>query len=423
MKPLFPSTPSIAVIATAPIPPDKDTRLASSSLKLKLRVYTDDEEIDAMQLAVSAIAGEVQSWLNKEMQNKDSLGLDCVGDAAVAESGVTFQMNAFSRSARSSALSMASAVAAKSQTPDLTHLDLAITFRSPRSELSGSSSQGPANPRSLLPSNNDLKLATQLVHPDSLHFTLTPLVDSALERVSKKLVIDFPLCFNSRWTGRLINDLPAQRSIASALSNILNLSGPATASFDEQGEAEAALLSKTLSSHISARNKARSTLRVPSPMPDESDAKATLRTALLLIAKETSTPDGWTASQAGAGARGGAKQIRSIKDPGKQKAKKRPRSRPEADREKGKKRRVSLHVSAKGDQADSQALSDFAAASAPVPDFDSASLDASMLAHEMDEYASDGDDGFEAGDGHELLARAPVDESFNDQYDQFEALY
>lgn len=32
-----------------------------------------------------------------------------------------------------------------------------------------------------------------------LHFSLTPLLETALTKLGKKLVVAFPLCFNSRW--------------------------------------------------------------------------------------------------------------------------------------------------------------------------------------------------------------------------------
>lgn len=113
-----------------------------------------------------------------------------------------------------------------------------------------------------------ITLASQLLSPVALHFTLASLLDAALTRFVKKLVVAFPLCFNARWIDvscldatasrpgwliaharpqRVTSDLPAQHSIASSLVRILRLDGASTVDSDADCEGKggkATLLSR-----------------------------------------------------------------------------------------------------------------------------------------------------------------------------------
>ncbi|GAA5942707.1 hypothetical protein JCM10213_005948 [Rhodosporidiobolus nylandii] len=375
VKPEHPSAPTLAaVVAGAPIPASKDALLASSSVELRLRVLVDNEELDAEELAGSALAREVGGWLNT---NKATLGLDGAAAPVAARSCVTsltqpffassstfslnsssraVRLNAFSRSARSSAVSLRSASTTASAKQDLERLDLTLTFRSPRSRSPQGAAQSQSASQSLpLLGTSGISLSSQLLHPASLHFTLMPLLVSALDKVAKKLAVAFPLCFNPRWVDRLTNDLPAHRSIAASLSNILCLSGTANAAMNKEVENTAALLNLTLTSHISAHYP---------PASDASDAPASsnsakdaLATSLLLVTKEASVPDAWAPAK-GANNEGSDGAAGATKS-GKKRRKRQVEKSAEASQGKGegKKRRLSRE---KVDAAETAALADFA---------------------------------------------------------------
>lgn len=143
-------------------------------------------------------------------------------------------------------------------------LDLTLSFRStsgrskakkPKLSVSSSDSQTQSHSQSQSPETAsqtqlsqppEVTLTSHLLSPSSLHFTLVPQLTTALERLAKKLVVAFPLCFNPKWQDvsarfasltvehvadfgvpaprqRLANDLSAQHSIAQSLCNILGL--------------------------------------------------------------------------------------------------------------------------------------------------------------------------------------------------------
>lgn len=90
----------------------------------------------------------------------------------------------------------------------LAEISLNLTFQSSRSgkfaKTSGRSDQSEwPRVQEQLASRESPSLASLLLVPATgaadLHFTLAPLLDSALENLGKKLVQAFPLCFNARW--------------------------------------------------------------------------------------------------------------------------------------------------------------------------------------------------------------------------------
>ncbi|GAA6034736.1 hypothetical protein JCM8097_001145 [Rhodosporidiobolus ruineniae] len=341
LKPAYPSSPSLVFAASAPLSPSKNTLLASSSIELRLTVSVGDEELEGEALAESALARDIQGWLQ---QHKDSLGLDGASSPTESGSGVTIRLNAFSRSARSSALSLSS-----SSSPEgLSHLSLSLVFRPASSSASkptqSSQVYDSQNLSSSLP--NDV-LHAQLLNPSSLHFTLSSLVTAALERLAKKLAVAFPLCFNPKWVDRLTNDLPAQRSIAKSLTRILHLDAANgdDESLDPEIATAAALHDLTLTQHLTASfllpsPPSASSSSSPAPPPKSKDV---LSTALLVLAKEASAPDAWAPTQGGTGGGKG-------KGPEKVRGKK----------GKGKRRRA--EEAREEDRADTAALTDFAAA-------------------------------------------------------------
>lgn len=123
-------------------------------------------------------------------------------------------LNAFSRSARSSMLSRPAAQPQASTAPasqGLDRLDLTLSFRSTsgrskakKPKLSATSSDSQSQSPELasqtqLSQPPEVTLTSHLLSPSSLHFTLVPQLATALERLAKKLVVAFPLCFNPRW--------------------------------------------------------------------------------------------------------------------------------------------------------------------------------------------------------------------------------
>ncbi|GAA5871763.1 hypothetical protein JCM8547_008136 [Rhodosporidiobolus lusitaniae] len=357
LKQSHPSPPSLALSATAPSAPSKNATLASSSLLLHVRAAVNDEELDADQLEGSSLAREVHEWLHK---NRTSLGLDGVSAGTATQDGLTFQLNAFSRSERSSTL-VSPSVAGSSAPEELDHLDLLLTFRSPTSSSrKKTSSQSQSQPSQ---SSQTLSLTGHILHPSApLHFTLAPLLTSALEKLAKKLVLAFSLCFNSKWADRLTKDLHSHRSIASSLSNILNLSSSSSFSshnsLDPEVANAAALAALTLTSHLSP--SATSSSSQPNP-------KEALEKALLVVAKEASAPDAWVASK-----RDGTGVDGEMKKKGKEGKKRSKAGKKEDEGAGGGKKRKRLHPSQldQDDQDDLAALSQFDALPQPASNVD-----------------------------------------------------
>lgn len=106
------------------------------------------------------------------------------------------------------ALFVPGASAGPAKNTSLAEISLNLTFQSSRSgkfaKASGRSDKS-ESPRiqEQLASRGSPSLASLLLVPATdaadLHFTLAPLLDSALENLGKKLVQAFPLCFNARW--------------------------------------------------------------------------------------------------------------------------------------------------------------------------------------------------------------------------------
>ncbi|GAA5829997.1 hypothetical protein JCM11251_006838 [Rhodosporidiobolus azoricus] len=347
VKPAHPSSPSTVVSVSAPLPPSNNTLFASSSFQVRLKVHAGESEIDGPDLGESALARVVRDWFNK---HKDSLGVDGAHFDEGSAASVTIRLNAFSRSARSSTLALPTRIATPNQPPSLDHLDLALLFRLPRSISSASHAQGTASqPNSQ--EQTHLDLVSQLLHPETLHFTLKPLVSSALERVAKKLLAAFPLCFNPRWVDRLSNDSSSYRSVANSLSKILNLADDKTSSVEKDVETSAAMLSLTLSTHISLYHA--DPYDVPPATASSTlsqDARVALKTAILVVAKDGSTPDPWQPSAAAAQKDGGTSAG------AKANAEKKRVLPVNKERVEGKKRRLFRD---QDDQADFSALHDF----------------------------------------------------------------
>ncbi|GAA6035438.1 hypothetical protein NBRC10512_007389 [Rhodotorula toruloides] len=332
--------PTLSLAAAAPVASSLDTLLASSVLRLDVRVLADGQQLDAASLEGSALAREVRGWFDKQ---KGSLGFDSVGDCEASATGVSIALNAFSRSARSSMLSRPAAQPQASTAPasqGLDRLDLTLSFRSTsgrskpkKPKLSATSSDSQSQSPELasqtqLSQPPEVTLTSHLLSPSSLHFTLVPQLATALERLAKKLVVAFPLCFNPRWQDRLANDLPAHHSIAQSLCNILGLDGrkeDLRKPHDSEVEKKAGLLELTLKSHITARYPSHPSLASSSSAttPSTHATTTSLETALLLIAKNASAPDAWTSAKAGSadGEDGAGKKGRKASGAGKRKAK------------------------------------------------------------------------------------------------------
>ncbi|GJN94392.1 hypothetical protein Rhopal_007472-T1 [Rhodotorula paludigena] len=287
------SAPSLALAASSRTASSLDSLPAAATLDLRLQVFADDHELDSDDLAASGLIREVTAWLDS-----------------------------------------------------LSEIDVVLRFRSTSTPLSSGSSKKtkrtPVAPsqstsQALESAPPAITLATQLLSPAALHFTLAALHDAALTRLAKKLVVAFPLCFNPRWIDRITNDLPAQRSIAASLRNILGLSGGKGVGPETDGvDTSAALLGlyqigagehltqraimQTLTSHISTCFPPSPASTSPPasppdphmrpPPPPALSAKSALETALLLLSKHALAPDAWVAaapndSGAGAGAGSG----------------------------------------------------------------------------------------------------------------------
>ncbi|BGP03550.1 hypothetical protein NBRC10513v2_007283 [Rhodotorula toruloides] len=313
--------PALSLAAAAPVASSLHTLLALSVLRLDVRVLADGQQLDAASLEGSALAREVRGWFDKQ---KGSLGFDSVGDCEASVTGVSTQPQA------------SAATAAQG----LDRLDLTLSFRSTsgrskpkKPKLSTSSSdsrsQSPETASQAQRSQPpEVTLTSHLLSPSSLHFTLVPQLTTALERLAKKLVVAFPLCFNPRWQDRLANDLPAHHSIAQSLCNILGLDGrkdDLRKPHDSEVEKKAGLLKMTLNSHITARYPSHFSLASASSStpPSTHPTTTSLETALLLIAKNASAPDAWTSAKAGSaeGEDGGGKRGRKTGEAGKRKAK------------------------------------------------------------------------------------------------------
>ncbi|BGP35431.1 hypothetical protein JCM10296v2_007269 [Rhodotorula toruloides] len=331
--------PTLSLAAAAPVASSLDALLASSILRLDVRVLADGQQLEAASLEGSALVREVRGWFDKQ---KSSLGFDSVGDCEASATGVSIALNSFSRSARSSMLSRPAvqpqaSTAAAAQ--GLDRLDLTLSFRSTsgrskpkKPKLSASSSdsqsQSPETPsQAQLSQPPEVTLTSHLLSPSSLHFTLVPQLTTALERLVKKLVTAFPLCFNPRWQDRLANDLPAHHSIAQSLCNILCLGGrkdDLRKPRDSEVEKKAGLLEMTLNSHVAARYLSQPSLASSSSADPSSTHTTTtsLETALFVTAGNASAPDAWTSTKAGSteGEDGGVKKGRKTGGAGKRKA-------------------------------------------------------------------------------------------------------
>ncbi|GAA5906041.1 uncharacterized protein JCM6883_002532 [Sporobolomyces salmoneus] len=100
----------------------------------------------------------------------------------------------------------------------LSSISLCLNFVSPPSLQNASQSQSTSQGGS-----QEGLLIHQLLapYPAPLHFTLSPLLRSALSRLFGDLSETFPICFNPTWVDRLSNDLPSLRSVAGSLSRSL----------------------------------------------------------------------------------------------------------------------------------------------------------------------------------------------------------
>ncbi|GAA6013058.1 hypothetical protein JCM10207_006155 [Rhodosporidiobolus poonsookiae] len=347
------SAPSLSLTTSSPTLATKSTRFAASTLRVDVHVLTEDNELQTDGLVASALAGEVREWFNS---HKHALNLDSVGAAQNAEAGFSIHLDAFSSSARCSALA-ANPSSNVGAAGDLDELNLRFAFRSPSSASSGQpASQLQAHSQDF-PQSPVVTLASQLLHPTSLHFSLSALVSSALLKVAKKLVKAYPLCFNRKWIDRLSSDKTAHQAIASSLSNILNLDSSTAAPLPSDIEAKAALLNLTLATRFSPSRSPSSGdspagAREAAPSINSKDA---LGAALVVLAREASAPDAWPAnavSQDGGGV-GEAKKSGG-------RSRKRGRVEPDevgkADKGKGKGKKRRTRV----DQPDSDELADFA---------------------------------------------------------------
>ncbi|GAA5917145.1 hypothetical protein JCM6882_003269 [Rhodosporidiobolus microsporus] len=245
------SAPSVAVTASAPLPPSNNTLFASSTLEIRLEVRADELRLKGEGLQQSALARNVRTWFDQ----------------------------------------LPTRTHEHAQPPGLDYLDLILRFRSPLSASAASQSQSSAS-KSFAQESASLDIASQLLHPESLHFTLAPLVVIALERVAKKLAVAFPLCFSPKYVDRLTNDLPAHRSIATSLNSILNLSETSAQPLEKDVETSAALLNFTLSTSMTLKHSSDNNEQSQdTSLSTARDPKAALTAALLLIAKEGSTPN------------------------------------------------------------------------------------------------------------------------------------
>lgn len=57
--------PTLSLAAVAPVPSSLDTLLASSVLRLDVRVLADGQQLEAASLEGSALAREVRGWFDK----------------------------------------------------------------------------------------------------------------------------------------------------------------------------------------------------------------------------------------------------------------------------------------------------------------------------------------------------------------------
>ncbi|GAA5906909.1 hypothetical protein JCM5296_005565 [Sporobolomyces johnsonii] len=287
IKPSHPAAPSLALVAGAAVPPTvgPDSLFAASTVTLAVSLAVDSEDLAGQELLSGALAREVVTWLD---EHKASLGLDSVGTPSASPSGIN---------------SLPSALAADS--PGLDRINLSLTFRSASTSiaaLNASQSQFQPQFQAALPA---ISLTSQLLapSPQSLHFTLSPLVAQGLAKLATKLSTVFPLCFNPKWVDRLTKDLPAQRALATSL---ISTFGPDNSSdsrktLDPDVAREAARLQHTLSLQLAAQypsgtGTGTASSRPSSPSSSRPSAQASLEKALLLIAKHTLSPDVWSPS-------------------------------------------------------------------------------------------------------------------------------
>ncbi|BGP43578.1 hypothetical protein JCM10449v2_007619 [Rhodotorula kratochvilovae] len=340
-----PPAPSLALAASSPSPSSLDTLLATTTLCLNLRVAADDEDLDPDQLMGSGILREVRAWLDK---NKTTIGSDYLEDSYTTQDSVT----------------NGDGDADVAPPAGLAEIDLTLRFRSsgggsrPRKRARRAAPLSPSPLQDSQLAVPGITLASQLLSPAALHFALAALLEAALARFAKKLVVAFPLCFNARWIDRVSNDLPAQCSIAGSLCSILHLDGGGggDSSSGAQGLNEeddvrqkAAALSLRLTTRLSALYPslrpaappfppasppspraysppcadidpalfdARSPPAVPSAKRES--AQPALETALLLLSTRGSAPDPWVA--AAAAGEGGDECGRMGKGKGRKKA-------------------------------------------------------------------------------------------------------
>ncbi|TNY17564.1 hypothetical protein DMC30DRAFT_104444 [Rhodotorula diobovata] len=359
---LPPAESSLSLAASSSSTSSPDSLLASTTPTVHLRVTADSQELDSLALSRSAVVREVHDWLDR---NKASIAVDKLGQSEVSDEGITIPLHAFSRSSHASLLSLPPQAEHDSDDregevldpPRLASLTLSLDFHSsgtarPRKKPRRAPSLTPPDSpvRSSQPQTQPvpgITLASQLLSPVALHFTLASLLDAALTRFVKKLVVAFPLCFNARWIDvscldatasrpgwliaharpqRVTSDLPAQHSIASSLVRILRLDGASTVDSDADCEGKggkATLLSRRLTTHLAALYPTRcnptpatdsaalstapsidpallSPPASPSPTPPtpQPDAVPALETALLLLATRGTAPDAWVPARA-----------------------------------------------------------------------------------------------------------------------------